>query len=1160
MSAENTCSSCGSKLLESASGGVCAACLFQLADSSTCGGAASQFTQFPRIFGLPQTSDQPCPTVGDYDLLNPIGVGGMGIVYRARQRSLGREVALKMIRTGLLATSDELRRFRREARAVAALNHPNIIPIYEVGEFQGLAFFAMQLADGGRLIESLGRPANEGAVQRPSSDAHELERLRRVVATAIKISRAVQHAHERGVLHRDLKPGNILLSQSGEPFVTDFGLAKILGPMGDGQETQAAVGTPAYMAPEQIQGDPEKITTATDTYGLGTILYELLAGSPPFRGQSTAAVLSSILTSEPRRPRAINPLVSLDLESICLKCLQKDARSRYSSARDLADDLTRLQQGLPVVARPIPAVAQMGRWVLRNRSLSLVLAIAAFVFSAWLFREYAAAQSSREASRLLTIRNADESLLMGHAAEAVADLRALLEKDPSDTVARARLSSAILHRRWARHQATLRTGPGGINAIELSLDRQFWAVATAQGTLEFFSRASATAAQVLRVPAELQPLQGLHFLPGSETVVARGAGRGVALLRRNQGSWLNLTLVPTDEPVTATASLSADRILVAEADGTLSCFSKSAELLWTTHATAGGITCLNVSDNGDLVAAGDDGGHLAIVRTRDGTIAAATHIEPSYSLNALQFDGPTSSRLVICPEAPVAIHWTWPATDALTRDLGPLTPVRHLVKTSHGKVFGATADGSVHEFRPQRSNYTFPSLGARPGGPTMSLKLDGDFLSWLNVNGEVHIYDLLAEREVVEPLLLPSRSQAIALDAQAREIATAGADGRLVVWNFSPSDQASSDTEYRIGDRTELNCADVSTDSGWSAVGGEDGSVVLRPPLGRGSRVALNVGGPVQALAFLEGGARLFIGRYDGESRIAPIPYHDGGLMSVGPSNGIVSAVLLPGLHAVAVIQKETRHAEIWDLASNQRLGSCTDKQGHALEIQRLCATPAGGHLLGISDTKAFWWDADAPSHPPEFLPIESNEPADFQLFCCAIDASGRRALLGTVDGIISIWRRGESAPVARHVLPPVNSVAWSPTRPVGYAGLVDGSVFEISETSPPKSIGRINGTLCDLKVSPDDQWICGATTVGDVKIWDTKHLLPASELLRHPMRVNRIVFDGTESQLMSICNDGVVRRFSLDCSEQVLLKWLSGRSLPPRATPKDRETQSSAE
>jgi serine/threonine protein kinase/fluoride ion exporter CrcB/FEX len=296
---------------------------------------------------------------GDYEVLKEIARGGMGVVFKARQISLKREVALKMILAGQLASAADVARFQAEAEAAAKLDHPNILPIYEVGQHEGQQFFSMKLIAGGNLA---------GCV------ADLVSRPRDAAALVAKLARAMHFAHQRGILHRDLKPANALLDADGTPYLTDFGLAKRLEGDSGLTRTGAVVGTPSYMPPEQARAE-KQLTTATDVYSLGAILYELLTGRPPFLAATAIDTILQVMEVEPVHPRSFNPKADRDLAAIALHCLQKAPESRYESAATLAEDLERWLQGEPTKARPPSLSGQAWRWLRRNAGATMGVAV-----------------------------------------------------------------------------------------------------------------------------------------------------------------------------------------------------------------------------------------------------------------------------------------------------------------------------------------------------------------------------------------------------------------------------------------------------------------------------------------------------------------------------------------------------------------------------------------------------------------------------------------------------------------------------------------------------------------------------------------------------------------------------------------------------------------
>ena len=365
-SAPRVCRKCSAEILADAPEGLCTACLFEtglnlFAHAPVAGGGDPGPDDRVPLSHDKKKSDRAKTfgDFGDYDLLEVIGRGGQGVVYRARQKSLNRIVALKVIGLGHWATDAHLKRFRREAEAAASLDHSGIVPIYEVGERDGSCYFSMKLVEGGQLDEVA---------------KHEPMSIRRAVELIAKIARTVQYAHEHSILHRDIKPGNILLDGKGEPHLTDFGLARLVETESTVTRTLEVLGTPSYMAPEQAVGNNAGISSVTDVYGLGAVLYQLLTGHPPFAGGTTYETIKLLLDTEPRQPRLWNSKIDRDLSTICLKCLEKDPKRRYSSALVLAEDLERWLKHEPIQARHTGIFARARKWVRRNPTSALLAA------------------------------------------------------------------------------------------------------------------------------------------------------------------------------------------------------------------------------------------------------------------------------------------------------------------------------------------------------------------------------------------------------------------------------------------------------------------------------------------------------------------------------------------------------------------------------------------------------------------------------------------------------------------------------------------------------------------------------------------------------------------------------------------------------------------
>src|SRR5437868_13098838 len=354
------CRNCGAKVFSDAPEGLCTGCVLEAAVLATNDDGGSPKDNADTVPANKKTAraSELLGELGDYELLEVVGRGGQGVVFRARQKSLNRIVALKVISLGQWASTAHLKRFRLEAEAAARLEHPGIVPIHEVGEREGSCYFSMKFVEGGQLDEVIRCT--------PMSIRHAAE-------LTAKVARTVHYAHEHGILHRDIKPGNILVDQNGEPHLTDFGLARLVEHGSTVTGTQEIMGTPSYMAPEQAIGNNAAVSSSTDVYGLGTVLYELLTGHPPFAGGTTFETIRLLLDSVPRQPRSWNRKVDRDLSAVCLKCLEKNPRYRYSSALELAEDLERWLWHEPIHAKRSGFFTHARKWMQRNPTIAALI-------------------------------------------------------------------------------------------------------------------------------------------------------------------------------------------------------------------------------------------------------------------------------------------------------------------------------------------------------------------------------------------------------------------------------------------------------------------------------------------------------------------------------------------------------------------------------------------------------------------------------------------------------------------------------------------------------------------------------------------------------------------------------------------------------------------
>ncbi|HMO64594.1 MAG TPA: serine/threonine-protein kinase, partial [Verrucomicrobiota bacterium] len=623
------CPACGTTVPADAPAGLCVTCVFrQMADWPDASGAdpAPDGPGWPREFG-------------DFELLGEIARGGAGVVYRARDRRLNRTVALKLLVAGEFSAPEFLARFRTEAEAAARLDHPNIVPIYEVGAQDQRPFLSMKLIEGGTL--AVMPPAAPGAAAR----------------LLAALARAVHYAHQRGILHRDLKPSNVLVDTAGVPHLSDFGLARVLQQDSQLTRTSAVLGTPSYMAPEQAAGDTRSLSTAADVWGLGAVLYHLLTGRPPFAGGSTIETLRQVIEQAPPRPRALTPAVPADLEVICLKCLEKHPRDRYGSAEALAEDLERWLAHEPIRARPATTPEQVAKWVRRKPVLAGLLAALALVTLAGVagvawqsHRRQAALVETRRTLYAAQMNLAQRAWADGHVRQVAALLdglvpgpgeedlrgfewhyyRGLVQGTTADTVAIGddhaqclalspdgrTLAIGTGHNEvWLLDAAThavlallTNTTARGSRSAAFAPDRPLLAVSTTSPVLEVWDLQTRTVAH--RLDTGRTWVERVAFSPDGRHFAAAARPEGSLHLWRVEG-WTPVTVVEAGENDRPALAFAPDGRSLYHASGDGSLFAlplPEADAPRRLGAHGGAVTCLAVSADGrTLVSTGKEG-------------------------------------------------------------------------------------------------------------------------------------------------------------------------------------------------------------------------------------------------------------------------------------------------------------------------------------------------------------------------------------------------------------------------------------------------------------------------------------------------------------------------------------------------------------------------
>ena len=1116
MTGDTTCPLCGGALQRDAPAGNCPSCLLRHVLPE-----AEPVPPFVRFFA-------------DYELIEEIAHGGMGIVYRARQISLNRPVALKMILAGHLATPSLVRRFRAEAEAAARLDHPNIVPIYEIGEHEGQHYFSMKLVEGQNLARSLhdakGRLARTDQKGSPISPAQAVRLL-------TQIARAVQHAHERGILHRDLKPTNIVIDAQGEPHVSDFGLAKILEDNLDLTQSLAVLGTPAYMAPEQANGQSKQLTTAADVYSLGAILYELLTGRPPFRGETALATMRQVAEQEPPRPSALNPRLDRTLETICLKCLEKNPLQRYGTAEALAEDLDRFARGEPVQARPVSQPERFWRWCRRKPALAGALAalfvavLAGFAGISWQWQR-AESHAAREAGQRaqaqqlatrLTLDKAEVLFGQDRAADALAFVARVLRESPTNRVVAERAVSALGQRNFCVPVAALRHG-GEVASVSFSPNGRRVLTASQDKTARLWD---GTTGEKL---FELKPdggVESARFSPDGSLVVTAARDGTAQIWNALTGERIGPALKHGGAVQHAEFSLAGDRVVTASADFTARVWDARTGRPFTAPLVHGSnVVEAHFSPDGQRVVTSARDKIFRVWAVESGRLVIEG-IRHRWDSDRVQFT-PDGTRILVA------------GTDLFDAATGKSLGRRFQLHTP--RIYSAEFSPDGHKAITASADSTARLWDFESGVPvaeplwhdsrvySAEFSPDGSSVVTCGKDRVVRVWDARSGRALTEPLWHDSEVRSAHFSADGHRLVTQP-DGNVAwLWDvrqlqpLTPTFQHAEAVRAAHFSRDGQRVLTASWDNTAKLWDVRTGALLIKP---------FQHGGWLSSARFSPDERRIVTASHDHTARVWDA--ETGASVARLVHRGDVSDAEFSPDNQSVLTASEDGTAQVWDAGNGQSRLALK----HAGPVNAAHFSPDGQRIVtASSDNSARIWDASSGS---ELISLRHEQPVQSARFT----PDGRHVVTVGWDHSARVWdaRTGKQIASVQHedefdVFSPQFSpegarVATASRNSARLWNLLTGQAL----TEPLTHSERVTSVQFD----PGGTRVVTTSKDHTARLWDAATALPLGEAFLHSNGVISAEFSRDGRWLITASYDGLARVWEVPQFPDTVPAWLSG-------------------
>ena len=982
-----------------------------------------------------------------YEVLGEIGRGGMGVVYKARQFRPNRLVALKMLRDGAFANTDALGRFRREAEAVARLKHPHIVEIHEVGEHDGLPYFSLEFLEGGTLATHL-----DGKPQPPQAAAEMVETL----------ARAVDYAHSQGVLHRDLKPANVLRTAQGQLKVTDFGLAKRLDASTVHTQTGAILGTPGYMAPEQaVPGETVQLGPAADVWALGAILYETLTGRPPFLAATDLHTVLQVIAADPVTVRRLQPKVPRDLETICMKCLQKEPHKRYASALALAEDLARFRRGEPIAARPTGRLERTWRWCRRNPGLAASLTAAAALLAIAVVTAVLAAFQFRARADVEARARVDLERQLYTSNIAVAERELTLNQDIG--LATKLLDKCPEHLRgWEWHYLMrLRDGPGmrllghkgGLWTAAFSPDGRHIATGSIDGTVKVWDTATG---QEIRSLARGFPIMCLAYSPDGKAIASGSLSPNLFDLRKSRG----------------------------------------AVKLW--DAATGKLTAA-VSDYTGFVytlAFSPDGRHLAYAVTNDDRMFVICDAHSLKKIRVVRGNASHIHRLRYSPDGRLllvgytdgSVKFWDVATFAQVRSIDAHPgPVYDLAFSPDGSRFASSGfDGTVGVWQAATGKRVLRLRGHTGLALGVAFSPDGTRIASTGYDKTVRVWDANTGEEKITLRGHDDTVCSVAFSPDGNLLLSASFDREARLWNAAPLQRPTGPGLFTIaGHKDRVNAVAFSRDGRLLASASWDMSVRLWDGwTGAAMRTLTGHKGAVWGISFSPDGKRLASASWDRTVKVWDVATGDELLTFAAHGTPVNEVAFSPDGKSIVSADIEGI-IKIWDAATGKERTAYT---GNLFPAMAVAFSPDGQRVaFGSGDRAVRVWQ---PARGRTVFKLEGHQGLVRNV---AFSPDGKYLASASWDRTAKVWdvtTRKELWTLRGHT-DRVQSVAFSPDGS-RLATASEDKTVRVWDTATGREIlpaRRHHGVVWSVCFSPDGKRLVTGcwSSVGQVKTWDAQ-------------------------------------------------------------------------